>query len=399
MSNWKTVKLSELGTIVGGATPATSREEYYNGDIPWLTPKDLAGYSARYISRGERNITKAGLESCSAKMLPKGTVLFSSRAPIGYVAIAQNDVCTNQGFKSIIPNADVNPLFLYYLLKYNKEKIEAVGSGTTFKEVSGATMRNVEVCVPTNRSVQDKIAVILDSIDSKIENNSEMINNLEQQAIVIFSDLANNSANKKQLSNFIKVKHGFAFKGDFISTKNNGVVLVTPGNFKIGGGFKEDKCKFFSAEYPKEYVLKAGSLIVTMTDLSKDVDTLGFSAFVPEFSTRVYLHNQRIGLVELINDELPLYYIYWYMRSFEYHMSIVGSASGSTVKHTSPKRILEQYIPVPDTRELESKAVILKAINDSISRNNAENNYLNSLREILLSKLMSGELDVSNIRP
>ena len=174
---------------------------------------------------------------------------------------------------------------------------------------------------------------------------------------------------------------------------------MTPGNFKIGGGFKEDKCKFFSAEYPKEYVLKAGSLIVTMTDLSKNVDTLGFSAFVPEFSTRVYLHNQRIGLVELINDELPLYYIYWYMRSFEYHMSIVGSASGSTVKHTSPKRILEQYIPVPDRRELESKAVILKAINDSISRNNAENNYLSSLREILLSKLMSGELDVSDIRP
>lgn len=398
MSNWKTVKLSELGTIIGGATPSTSREEYYNGDIPWLTPKDLAGYSARYISHGERNITKAGLESCSAKMLPKGTVLFSSRAPIGYVAIAQNDVCTNQGFKSIIPNADVNPLFLYYLLKYNKEKIEAVGSGTTFKEVSGAAMKNVEVYVPAELNVQNRIASVLDSIDSKIENNNEISSNLEQQAVAIFSDLANNSTNKQPLSNFIKVKHGFAFKGDFISTKDNGIVLVTPGNFKIGGGFKEDKCKFFSAEYPKEYVLKAGSLIVTMTDLSKDVDTLGFSAFVPEFSTRVYLHNQRIGLVEPINEKLPLYYIYWYMRSYEYHMSIVGSASGSTVKHTSPSRILEQYIPVPNRQELENRAVILKAINDSISRNNAENNYLSLLREVLLSKLMSGELDVFDIR-
>lgn len=188
MGNWKTVKLSELGTIVGGATPTTSREEYYNGDIPWLTPKDLAGYSFRYISHGERNITKAGLESCSAKMLPKGTVLFSSRAPIGYVAIAQNDICTNQGFKSIVPNEDVNPLFLYYLLKYNKERIEAVGSGTTFKEVSGTTMRNIEVCVPAELEVQNKIAHILDAIDSKIENNNLMNDNLEKQTKVLFKE-------------------------------------------------------------------------------------------------------------------------------------------------------------------------------------------------------------------
>ena len=92
MSTWKTVKLSDIGTIVGGATPATSHDEYYNGDIPWLTPKDLAGYAGRYISRGERNISRAGLESCSAKILPKNSILFSSRAPIGYIAIAQNDL-------------------------------------------------------------------------------------------------------------------------------------------------------------------------------------------------------------------------------------------------------------------------------------------------------------------
>lgn len=118
MTEWKTVTLSDLGEIIGGATPATSRDDYYNGDIPWLTPKDLAGHSGRYISRGERNITQDGLNSCSTRLLPKNTVLFSSRAPIGYIAIAENDVCTNQGFKSIVPNTHVSPLFLYYLLKY-----------------------------------------------------------------------------------------------------------------------------------------------------------------------------------------------------------------------------------------------------------------------------------------
>ena len=101
---WKEVKLSELGDIVGGATPSTKEPLNYDGDISWITPKDLSTFSERYISKGERSITKKGFESCSCKMLPEGSILFSSRAPIGYVAIAKNELCTNQGFKSVIPN-------------------------------------------------------------------------------------------------------------------------------------------------------------------------------------------------------------------------------------------------------------------------------------------------------
>lgn len=101
MGSRKTVSIGDLGRIVGGATPSTKIRENWDGDIPWLSPKDLANYNQRYISRGERNITQQGYESCSTKILPTGTVLFSSRAPIGYIAIAKNPVCTNQGFKSI----------------------------------------------------------------------------------------------------------------------------------------------------------------------------------------------------------------------------------------------------------------------------------------------------------
>lgn len=398
MDKWIKVKISDLGQVIGGATPSTKKEEYYNGDIAWITPKDLSDFKGRYISRGERNITKVGMESCSTQLLPKNTILFSSRAPIGYVAIADNELCTNQGFKSVIPNENVDYLFLYYLLKYNKDKIESMGSGTTFKEVSGSTMRNVEVMIPESKDVQIKIAAILDSIDSKIENNQKINDNLEQQAIAIFNELAQSSCSKRQLSEFIKIKHGYAFKGDYISTENNDIVLVTPGNFCIGGGFKENKCKYFTGDYPKDYVLQPNSLIVTMTDLSKDADTLGYSALVPQSSKRVYLHNQRIGLVEPLNTDLPLSYIYWFMRSYEYHMSIVGSASGSTVKHTSPGRILEQQIPFPDKNSLEQYAAILDEINTIVSKNNTENTYLQSLRESLFPKLMSGEIDVENTK-
>lgn len=118
------------------------------------------------------------MKSCSTKLLPKNTVLFSSRAPIVYIAIAANDLCTNQGFKSVIPNENTDPLFLYYLLKFNKDKIESMGSGTTFKEISAKIMKNIKVFVPTSKSMQKNIASILGAIDNKIELNNSINNNL-----------------------------------------------------------------------------------------------------------------------------------------------------------------------------------------------------------------------------
>lgn len=179
MAEWIECKISDIGTVVGGATPSTKKNEYYEGgNIAWITPKDLATFSGRYIQRGERNITEIGLKSCSTQLLPQNTILFSSRAPIGYVAIAANEVCTNQGFKSVIPNEDTDPLFLFYLLKYNKDRIEGMGSGTTFKEVSGNTMKNIVVNVPADKEIQTKIASLLGAIDDKIEENERINNNL-----------------------------------------------------------------------------------------------------------------------------------------------------------------------------------------------------------------------------
>ena len=189
MTEWIECTLDKLGEIVGGATPSTKCEDYYGGSIPWITPKDLSSFKGRYITSGERNITEKGLASCSAQMMPKDAVLFTSRAPIGYVAIASQSVCTNQGFKSIVVNEKADPLFVYYLLKYNKDAIEAMGSGTTFKEVSGKTMRAVKVRIPVDVSYQKRIAAVLDSLDTKIENNERINDNLEQQAQSYFQEL------------------------------------------------------------------------------------------------------------------------------------------------------------------------------------------------------------------
>ena len=171
----KNYKIKEIGQVVGGGTPSTSNHDYYGGTIHWLSPKDLSGYNRRYISHGEKNITELGLANSGAKMMPAGSILMSSRAPIGYLAIAANDVCTNQGFKSIVPDTSiVDSEFLYYYLKYHIEEIKSLGVGTTFAEISGRVLENYEVMLP-DLEAQKRISHILSRIDSKIEQN-ELIN-------------------------------------------------------------------------------------------------------------------------------------------------------------------------------------------------------------------------------
>lgn len=163
-------KISEVAKVVGGGTPSTKEEDNYaNTGIAWITPKDLSGYSKKYIANGSRDISEKGLASSSAKLMPKGTILVSSRAPIGYVAIADGPITTNQGFKSLIPNENVvSSEYLYYLMKQSKAALEQVATGTTFKEVSGSVMKNFEIDIP-NLDEQKRVVSILAPIDQKIE--------------------------------------------------------------------------------------------------------------------------------------------------------------------------------------------------------------------------------------
>ena len=143
------------------------------------------------------------------------------------------------------------------------------------------------------------------------------------------------------LERLIDVKHGYAFKGEMIHSEPRGDVLLTPGNFAIGGGFKGDKFKYFDGPVPQEYILEEGDLIVTMTDLSKQTDTLGYPAFIPFPSDgRRYLHNQRLGKI-LVKESnaIDVRFLHYLMCTAEYRHEVLSSATGTTVKHTSPDRI------------------------------------------------------------
>ena len=153
--NWPECTLSDIGSIVAGGTPSKAKSEYYaNQGIAWITPKDLSVDKSKFISHGENDISELGFSKSSTKKMPAGTVLFSSRAPIGYIAIAQNELTTNQGFKSVIPNENIGTSYVYFLLKSLLPIIEGMASGSTFKEISGAGMKSVPTVMPDIDTIQ-----------------------------------------------------------------------------------------------------------------------------------------------------------------------------------------------------------------------------------------------------
>ena len=177
---WRVGTLNELGEIVGGSTPSKAKSQYYTDNgIAWLTPKDLSNSPCKFTARGETDITKEGYDSCSTKLMPKGTVLFSSRAPIGYITIAKNEICTNQGFKSVVPRF-AGTAFIYYFLKNSTKEIENKATGSTFKEASGSLMKSLPAIIPT-KPVLNGFEEIMKPIFSKqetIEDESRRLSKL-----------------------------------------------------------------------------------------------------------------------------------------------------------------------------------------------------------------------------
>lgn len=171
---WTIKTLGEIGEIISGGTPSTKQADNFGGDIAWITPADLSNHNNKFISQGKRNISEKGLKNSSARLVPKGTILFSSRAPIGYVAIASNQLCTNQGFKNLIPNKNVSSEFVYYYLLNSKNLAESYASGTTFKEISAKSFSKLPIPLPPLET-QKQIVKLLEKHLQHADKTGEFI--------------------------------------------------------------------------------------------------------------------------------------------------------------------------------------------------------------------------------
>jgi|SRR5882724_2948721 len=187
-----------------------------------------------------------------------------------------------------------------------------------------------------------------------------------------------------RLGDVIDIRHGYAFQGEYFAEEPPGDILLTPGNFAIGGGFKRDKYKYYRGLVPQEFVLRAGDLLVTMTDLSKESDTLGYPAFVPDSNTHRFLHNQRLGkVVELPGAQVDLRFLYYLLCTSKYRHEVLASATGTTVKHTSPRRILSYKFECPPLHEQQAIGSMLVTLDDKIELNHRMNETLAELAQSL----------------
>ena len=388
MAEWVERKISDIGTVVGGATPSTKKpENYEDGKIDWITPKDLSTFSGRYIERGERNITEIGLKSCSTQLLPPNTVLFSSRAPIGYVAITANEVCTNQGFKSVIPNENTDPLFLFYLLKYNKDKIEGMGSGTTFKEVSGNTMKNIVVNVPTDKKVQEKIAAILGSIDDKIEENEQINNNLEQQAMALYENTfctpSNIAMKHISLSDLMDYSGGSQPPASkFIFIKRDGYI-----RFVQIRDYDTDSHITYIPESAKNKLCEEHDIMIARYGASLGRICFGINGAYNVALAKVF--PKKSYFREFLRCYLS-------SRTFYEGINNKGGRSAQAGFNQSDINSFELDFPIDEAIVQKFENTVAPMFEQRLQLRK-ENQRLASLRDTLLPKLMSGELDVSDI--
>lgn len=394
MTEWIECTLDKLGEIVGGATPSTKCEDYYGGSIPWITPKDLSSFKGRYITSGERNITEKGLASCSAQMMPKDAVLFTSRAPIGYVAIASQSVCTNQGFKSIVVNEKADPLFVYYLLKYNKDAIEAMGSGTTFKEVSGKTMRAVKVRIPLDVSYQKRIAAVLDSLDTKIENNERINDNLEQQAMALYRQMFvenNNDARREcRADEYFDISIGKTpprKEAQWFSMNPTDCIWLSISDMGRCGMYIADSSEYLTHESVDKFNIK---VVPDNTVLLSFKLTVGRVAI----TDGAMVTNEAIAHFKTDKPEINEY-LYCYLKDFNYQT--MGSTS-SIATAVNSKIIKAMPFVIPTDAELVSFHSATAPMFEMIKTRQRENTRLAELRDSLLPKLMSGEIDVSAVQ-
>lgn len=328
-------------------------------------------------------------------MLPKGSVLFSSRAPIGYVAIAANDMCTNQGFKSVIPNEETDSEFLYYLLKYNKDNIASQGSGTTFAEVSGKTMKDIEVVVPKEKEDQHRIASILSSLDRKIELNNKINADLEEMAQAIFKNWFVDFEPFKD-GKFVDSELGMIPEGWKVVVFDNILKVTTTKTGKEGipeysvtntGIHPRDEkfTKNLSKSSAKNKLIRKGNLVFGMSREILNWGIMKEEVGGVSSAYNVYIVDEKIVSTTYLECFIA--------QRMDYFADLIKPASREG-QGVDKALLMKKIICIPPSEVLDVFLEKYNSIMHLTEIRNQENSRLSTLRDTLLPRLMSGELEV-----
>lgn len=381
-------KLSEVMDLIGGGTPKTSKLEYWNGDIPWLSVKDFNN-GFRYVYETEKSITQLGLENSSTKLLQKGDIIISARGTVGEIAtipfpMAFNQSCYGLRAKSGIVTSD----YLYYLIKHNVSVLKKNTHGSVFDTITRSTFDNIEVEIPSIE-IQEKIASILSDCDDKIELNNAINNNLFEQMQALykawfvdfepFGGVRPSSWNDTNIYAIANIIYGAPFASKLFNTDGLGKPIIRIRDLK-----EQAFVTFTTEEHPKGHLIQPGDIVVGMDG--------EFRPYI--WGNEPAWLNQRVCIFESNRPQGKAFVLYTIKPLLN---KIEQTQVATTVIHIGKKDFDAFEIILPDEATLDSFDSITAPMIEQIVNNRLQNKRLAVLRDTLLPKLMSGELDVSDI--
>ena len=413
---WCWTKLGRITDVVGGGTPSSSHAEYYEkGKIPWISPADLSGYDDIYISHGAKFITQLGLEKSSTKLLPRNTVCLSSRAPIGYVAIAQNELCTNQGFKSFLPSPIYMPRYLYWYLKGNKELLKSKASGTTFLELSGRKAAETEFPLPPlpeQQRIVDRIESLFAKLDEAKEKAQAVVDGFEDRRTMIL-----HKAFTGELTSSWRIRHGVDFdsweqltlndianykKGPFGSSITK-AMFVPKGEhtykvYEQGNAIRKtlDYGRYYISEQKfnelKGFAVQAGDIIISCAG------TIGEVYKLPD-NCEAGVINQALMRVRLYPNIEERFFSYYFGDVIK--GDVIDQANGTAIKNIPPFKVMKAMkILLPSLPEQKTIVDMLDELlhKEEQAKEAAEQviSQIDTMKKSILARAFRGELGTND---
>ncbi|WP_100981992.1 restriction endonuclease subunit S [Helicobacter pylori] len=387
-SNWQKVRLGDIAEIIGGGTPSTQITSFWNGSINWFTPTEIG--ITKYVYKSQRTITPLGLKKSSAKLLPIGTILLTSRASIGDCAILKEIATTNQGFQSLIPLEKINNEFLYYLILTLKNKLLKLASGSTFLEVSPNKIKNLLIPLP---SLNEQIAIanILSDVDRYLYNLDALILKKESVKKALSFELLsqrkrlkgfNQNWQRVRLGDICEIGNGGAY--ETLIVENGDFKLISLNSIDIDGNLKNTmkRVNFYDNS------LKQDDIVMVLSDVAHG-DFLGLCAVIP---SNDYVLNQRMGRLRKRNDCINILFLRLYLNANQKYFKMQGQ--GSSQLNLSKKAIEDFEIPLPPLNEQIAIANILSALDHEITSLKNKKRQFENIKKALNHDLMSAKIRV-----
>lgn len=387
---WKRAKIGDVSKVFSGATPKTGSDQYWNGNIVWVTPKDLSDLESKYIDDSARKITEQGLESSAATMIPANSLVMSSRAPIGYLAINKVPVATNQGCKTIVPGDAVDIEYLYYYIGKNIDDVKRLGAGSTFAEVGKAAVESVEIALPSIIE-QRNIAKILHTVDEAIYATEAVISSAEKLKRALMQDLFTGGIGDKKrwvqvkLGELATISRGGSPRPieDYITDEDDGLNWLKIGDIKQGAKY---------ITHTNQKIKKEGLSKTTLVH-SGDFILSNSMSFGRPYIMKIdaCIHDGWLAFRDIKSELVTAEFLYYLLSSTVLQTAFSTVAAGSGVKNLKRESVSNIVVALPPTSEQEKIAEVLSAADAKISANRLHRDNLLTLKKGLMADLLSGK--------